>query len=214
MSASFGQDVPPSRHLASVAGLDLLSVPPPAVRAEAVRELAVVLSRGRDPDREVYLERCRRDRVPVLVRPSGGGAVVVAPGIAVASVLDYADPGKHFPQTYFRHFCARVIEGLASCGVAGMGVRGTSDLCLAERKIAGSSLRLWQGRVLFQVAVLVEADLGLLERYLRMPSREPPYRRGRSHRDFVTSLRSEGFGVGTEDVAAALLSALGAGLSP
>ena len=171
-----------------------------------------MLSRGRTPERELFVERCRRDRVPVLVRPSGGGAVVLAPGVVAASVLAYAEPDERFPEPYFRRFSTQAIEALGTCGVAGVVVRGVSDLCLGERKIAGSSLRLWQGRVLFQVALLVEVDVALLERYLRMPSREPTYRRGRSHRDFVTTLKMEGHTVSAPDVTAALRSTFSAAL--
>jgi lipoate-protein ligase A len=206
-------DLPPSRHLASVAGLDLESLSPPVLRVEAVRELGVVLSRGRAPGQELFLERCWRDRVPVVVRPSGGGAVVLTPGVVAASLLDHADPSEPFPGPYFCRYCAQVKEALNGCGVTGISVRGTSDLCLGERKIAGSSLRLWQGRVLFQVAVLVDADIALLERYLRMPSRQPAYRRGRSHREFVTTLALEGHTVSAQEVAAALRTTLAAGLA-
>lgn len=85
-----------------------------------------------------------------------------------------------------------------------VSLRGVSDLCVSDRKIAGSSLRLWKERLLFQIAVLVETDIALLERYLRHPSREPDYRRGRSHRDFVTSLRGAGFSVTVAEVVGAL----------
>jgi lipoate-protein ligase A len=92
--------------------------------------------------------------------------------------------------------------------VAGLEIRGISDLALGERKVAGSSLRLWQGWVLFQVSVLVDADVSLLERYLRAPSREPTYRRGRSHSEFVVTLRGAGLPVACSHVVEALRGVL------
>ena len=198
----------PSPHALALAGVDLVSAPAPVVRVEEAREVVVVLSRSRDPEREVFVDRCHADGVAVVVRPSGGGAVVLAPGVVAASAVAPACPRARFPELYFRRFCGTVADALASCGVEGLEVRGVSDLALGERKVAGSSLRLWQGRVLFQVCVLVEADVSLLERYLRSPSREPAYRQGRSHRDFVITLRAAGFPVACAQVVEALHGAL------
>ena len=116
--------------------------------------------------------------------------------------------GEQFPEPHFRRFCGAAVEALSACGLAGVRMRGVSDLCLGERKIAGSSLRLACGRVLFQISVLVAPDLALFERYLRHPSREPEYRRGRSHREFVTSLREAGFAVTVDEVVSALRARL------
>jgi len=198
----------PSEHVLALAGLPLAGAPPPRVEALAAREVAVVLSRSRDAAREVRLDACRRDRVAVVVRPSGGGAVVLAPGVVVASALHLADGG--FPDRYFARFCAAAAAALAACGVAPTARLGVSDLCLGDRKIAGTSLRLWRERVLFQISVLVDPDLALLDRYLAEPSRAPAYRAGRPHREFVTSLREAGFAVRREALAAALASALAA----
>jgi lipoate-protein ligase A len=103
-----------------------------------------------------------------------------------------------------------VAEALTRCGAVGLEIRGISDLALGERKVAGSSLRLWKGWVLFQVSVLVDVDVRLLERYLRAPSREPRYRRGRPHREFVVTLRGAGLPVACARVVEVLREALAA----
>ncbi len=194
----------PSAHVLSMAGVDLPDARPPLVRVEAAAEVAVVLPRSRDPEREVYLDRCAADGVPVVVRPSGGGAVVLAPGTVAASVLTAVAVEERFPDPFFRTRGEAVAAALGDCGVAGVVQRGVSDLCLGERKIAGSAIRMWGGRLLYQVSILVGPRLELMERYLRMPSREPDYRRGRAHLDFVTSLNAAGFDLTTEEVVAAV----------
>lgn len=198
----------PSAHALSLAGADLPQRTPPLVRVEPAREVVVVLPRSRDPLREVFVERCRGDRVPIVLRPSGGGAVVLSPGVVAASALLDVPAGFVFPEPIFRALGARVSGALGALGAGAVGMRGVSDLCVGDRKIAGSSLRLWRGRALYQVSVLVEPDLDLIDRYLRHPSREPAYRAGRSHRDFVASLRDLVPGVSEAVVADALASAL------
>jgi len=37
--------------------------------------------------------------------------------------------------------------------------------------------------------LLLDADLMLMDRYLKHPPREPAYRQGRSHLDFVMNMR-------------------------
>ena len=196
--------VEPTTHALSMAGVDLLSAQPPIVRVEVAREVVVVLSRSRDPRREADLDRCRADRVPIVVRPSGGGAVLLAPGVVVASVLAAAAGNTYAPGPLFARFGEAVASALGSVGAHDVRMRGVSDLCNGDRKLAGSSLRLWAGRVLYQVSVLVDVDVSLIERYLALPSRQPDYRAGRSHRDFVVTLRELGCGVSREEAAASL----------
>lgn len=198
----------PSAHALSLAGVDLPRAEPPQVRVEAARETVVVLPRSRAVAREVHVERCRHDRVPIVVRPSGGGAVVLARGVVAASVLAAAPSAAAFPEPYFRRFCSAVADRLGGYGVGPVRLRGVSDLCIGDRKVAGSALRLFAGKVLFQISILVEMDIALIERYLPRPSREPDYRDGRNHRDFLVTLREAGATVATARLVAELTETL------
>lgn len=197
---------PPSDHALALAGWPLFAAAQPGLVVAPARETVVVVSRSRSPEREVFFDRCRQDDVPVVLRPSGGGAVVLAVGVLTASIVTRPQGAGHGADREFSRFCRRVCEALERCGVSGIQMRGVSDLCLGDRKIAGTALRLWQGLVLFQVSVLVTMDLSLIDRYLPMPSREPDYRQGRGHREFVTSLYEQGFTV-SESI---LVEAIGA----
>lgn len=200
--------VEPSAHALSLAGVDLERADAPVVRVEAVGEVVVVVSRSRDAAREVYLERCAADRVAVVRRPSGGGAVVLGPGVIAASVVAARSDRPAFPEVWFRHFGNALIGSLAGLGVPAVTMQGISDLCLGDRKIAGSSLRLAGGRVLYQLSLLVDLEVALLDRYLPVPVRQPGYRLGRPHREFVTTLRAEGLDVVPEQALFAVHDAL------
>jgi lipoate---protein ligase len=197
-----------SSAVKELAGLDLLMRREPLLRVQCVNEVMVVISRNRDPEQEVFLGRCLADQVPVVIRPSGGGAVVLSPGVVVVNLLSGTVPDRHLPDFYFRQILSRVIVALSVVGVSGITERGISDLCYNDRKIAGSSLRLQGQLVLFQLSLLVDPDLALISRYLRHPSREPGYRRQRTHDDFVVSLRQLGCTYTPAQVAQELQSAL------
>jgi lipoate-protein ligase A len=94
----------------------------------------------------------------------------------------------------------RIIEALGGLGVRGLSHEGISDIALQGRKILGSSLYRSRDLVLYQGSLLLHPDLSLMDRYLRHPERQPAYRRGRSHREFVTSLRLAGYPLTASEV--------------
>ena len=75
------------------------------------------------------------------------------------------------------------IRGSPMCGV-------TEDLVQGDRKISGSCVYRSLGLVFYSATLLVDPDLDLVERYLTPPPRQPAYRRGRAHRDFMGRLVS------------------------
>lgn len=204
--------VTPSPHALALAGVDLPETHPPVLRVAEAREVVVVLPRSRLPHREIHLQHCEHDRVPVVTRPSGGGAVVLSPGVVTVSVLARTDHPGLLPEPHFVRMGGVVVAALQACGVTGVTQRGVSDLCLGGRKVAGSALRLWGQQVLYQLSLLVDPDLALMDRYLPMPSRQPVYRLGRPHLEFVTTLRHAGFTGSVTRVAGALCDAFAAHL--
>ena len=62
------------------------------------------------------------------------------------------------------------------------------DVAIDDLKVLGSSLYANREVALYQGSLLVDPDLDRIARYLPHPSREPDYRRGRSHAEFLTSL--------------------------
>lgn len=152
----------------------------------------VVVGRGGTPEKEIKNENCLKDAVPVYRRATGGGAVVLSPGTLVFSISKKV--GKSLEIEQYRNRVNRIlIDYLEQRGVLHLGVRGISDLCIKNRKIMGSGIYRSRRTFFFQGSLLVSTDVEIFDRYLKHPPREPDYRQGRSHRDFVTTLKMEGY---------------------
>jgi lipoate-protein ligase A len=171
------------------------------------QRLCVVIGRGNDPRLAVAAEAVALRGIPVYRRPSGGEAVVLSPATAVLSLVfrpDLRRPSRE----YFNRLNEAVRRALEELGAGGVGPAGISDLEIGGRKISGSAI--YRNRhLVFCHAVLNVAESPLtLEELLPMPGRMPEYRRGRPHRDFVTSLHEAGFPLPVETVVDALVRAV------
>ncbi len=138
---------------------------------------------------EVKVDRCRADGVPILRRTSGGGSVVVGPGILCVSVFleEAAAPELSAVDLAQRYVLESIASAIRSVGPA-VDLQGRGDLALAGRKCGGSAqrrLKLW---LMVHCSILYDFDIETIERYLAMPRRQPDYRAGRAHRDFLVSL--------------------------
>ena len=159
------------------------------------RDVRVVIGRGQDPRREVSLDACAAAGVPVHRRATGGGTVVLAPGMVVVALR--LAGGMRAPDDHFALVNAALIPAVeAACGVR-VACRGHGDLAVrgadgVERKVLGASLRQSRQLAAYLGVFLVADATPLMEAYLAHPSREPGYRGGRRHGDFCTSLGAHG----------------------
>lgn len=154
------------------------------------REYFVVVGYANKVASEVNLTACETRQIPVLRRPSGGGAVLQGPGcLNYSLVLRITDDGPFHNISRANHFIMRrnrtALE-LAS-GLA-VGVRGYTDLAVAERKFSGNSQRRKKHFLLFHGTFLLNFDLALVSELLPMPSKQPDYREHRPHSGFLTNL--------------------------
>lgn len=168
--------------------------------------ITCVLGAG-TPERDVDLALCAVTEVPVYRRKGGGGAVVLSPGNLIISAC-YDGSRRQFATQWIGPIAEAIVRALQSVGLAEARVRGLGDVAVGERKVLGSSLYSRRDVALYQGSLLVASDLELIPRYLPHPSREPDYRRGRAHLEFVTTLEQEGYRGGMEPLKAALLREL------
>ena len=153
--------------------------------------VAVVIGRGGRQVLELHRAAVARDGVPLYRRPGGGCAVVLDPGNLVVS-LGLPLEGIGGITSAFAAISAWLGGLLADCAVPGVEQRGVSDLVQGDRKVGGSCIWRTRGLLYYSTTLLVTPDLDLVERYLPHPPREPDYRQGRAHRNFMAGLRARG----------------------
>jgi lipoate-protein ligase A len=139
---------------------------------------------------EVNLDSCKRLAVPVLRRCTGGGTVLQGPGcLNYALLLKIQDDSPltniSKANAFIMNRNRNALNPLLSGKVL---IQGHTDLTLQGTKFSGNSQRRRRLFLLFHGSFLLDLDLDLVEQTLRMPSRQPPYRRDRAHKDFLTNL--------------------------
>lgn len=163
---------------------------PPILRFWELDHPAVVLGASCRLAQDVKVEACRADGVPIARRSSGGGTVVIGPGaLNVTLVLPLAaDPAAYRAvDTAQRAVLDRVAGSLRAEGPP-VEMLGSGDLAVGGRKVAGSAQRRLRAHMMIHFSLLYDFDLPRIDRYLAMPPRQPAYRAGRSHLDFVANL--------------------------
>ncbi len=154
-----------------------------------VPNYGVVLGRSNRAETEVDLEACRANGVPVIRRSSGGGAVVLGPGcLAFSLALPLTETQRlRGVAALTRELMNRMALALTPVS-PGVIACGTSDLAAADRKFSGNAQRWLSKSFLHHGTILYRFDLPRIGRYLRQPSRQPDYRSGRGHDEFVMNV--------------------------
>lgn len=165
----------------------------------------VVLGSSEKPEVVADLEACRRMGVEVVRRSTGGGTVLQTPGVFNYSLTA---PAQGLPNTraVFGVGARLLIDALAGLGIQAEP-KGISDVAVDGRKISGNAMAKRWGGLLLHGTLLLDLNLDLVDACLRHPPREPDYRGGRSHREFLTTLRSLGVSVAAAEVEAAVVDA-------
>jgi len=160
------------------------------LRLWALPQYFVVLGYANKAATEVNLPLCQSLAIPVLRRCTGGGTVLQGAGVLNYSLIlrtDASGPCHSLPATN-RFILERHRDALAKLTTAPVEWRGQSDLAIGGLKFAGNAQRRCRRFLLFHDSFLLHLDLGLLEKILPLPSRQPDYRINRSHSDFLINL--------------------------
>jgi lipoate-protein ligase A len=170
-------------------------------------KLYVILGRANNASSSLWLENIINDKVDVYKRPSGGETVILSPNMAVFSAKMKFDKSMSTKQV-FSKINSLLIRHLSDLGIHDLNTRGISDISIGSRKIVGSSMYLNKNVIFYHAVLNISEDVSLISKYLKHPTREPDYRMGRSHLEFVTSLQNEGYDIDYSIVAQKLTLAL------
>jgi lipoate-protein ligase A len=149
----------------------------------------VVLGHSNRFRSEVDLTACAEHRISILRRLSGGGTVMQGPGcLNYCLIFNSHDHRLRNISDTFRYVLERhrlFIEQIAGIEVR---IEGISDLAVAGRKISGNAQYRKARYVLVHGTFLLNFDLSMIARFLRMPDKQPAYRQHRPHSEFTTNL--------------------------
>lgn len=168
----------------------------------------VVVGYGNKVATEVNVPASNQRKTPILRRCSGGGTVVQGPGcLNYAVTLRVTTAAELATVTgtnrYVMERNAAAIRKLLATATsrrtkeqAGrwqhVSIEGCTDLVVnhdgALMKFSGNAQRRRRDSVLFHGTLLYDFDLALATELLNAPSKQPDYRRSRTHREFITNI--------------------------
>jgi len=163
-----------------------------ALRIGECPHWAIVIGKGEKIGEVIDVGRARSDGIEIVRRSSAGGSVVVGPGnLNVSVVAVHPRTGRDLHGAY------RLVQGAIAEALNKLGVPARfippGDIAIGDRKISGTAQASRRRGFLVHSTLLVSMDPARMDPYLRHPPREPDYRAGRAHRDFVTTINEAGY---------------------
>jgi lipoate-protein ligase A len=159
----------------------------------------IILGASNRVEEALYLENVKKDNITVLKRPSGGQTVMLTPNNLIVAVV-FHEPNGLQPKDIFDQINLLIISVLEKENIHGLSMKGISDIAIDGKKISGSAIYRSKDALLYHAVLNLGEPATTFERYLKHPTREPDYRDGRKHSEFVTSLKEVGYTKNYEDV--------------
>ncbi len=183
----------PVFHLASLEAVWRSLDEGPAPETMILRRLSpcVLLGASQEAAREVALGECSTRGIPVLRRPSEGGAIYCDRNCLLFSIVcrRRGSLGAS-PEEVLTGWANVLIEAFERLGMpSGACFARPNDIAIAEKKVAGLTMTDWYGIRSVSGSVLIDADLETMAAVLT-PNPEKLGRHGAARiADRVTTLR-------------------------
>lgn len=146
---------------------------------------SIIVGRHQNTLEEIDEDFIRVSGLPVVRRPTGGGAVYHDEGNLNFSFLTVVD--KNYPPS-FADFLAPIVDALADLGVSAR-FSSRNDITVAGRKISGSAQRRSGFRMLHHGTLMVDLDTSVLGKALAGNPDKYTSKGVASHKSRVANLR-------------------------
>lgn len=146
----------------------------------------LILGASNSAEESLITENVNADNIQVYKRPSGGQSVLLSPKTLVISAL--LTDQNFSSKEIFRKTNSLIIAGLKYFSTETFSLCGISDIAIGDKKILGSSMYHSKDKYFYHAVLNISESTDVISKYLKHPSKEPDYRRGRNHSDFITSL--------------------------
>lgn len=143
---------------------------PNTLRFLRFRPPAVLVGYHQDVEQEVRLEFVNQNGIDINRRLTGGGAIYFDSSSIGWEVIASKDsiPSGYSMERVFRLMGECVVNGLKSIGVEA-SFRPRNDIVVKSRKISGTGCVEREGAFLFQGTLLVDFDVEMMIKTLRIP---------------------------------------------
>ncbi len=176
-------------------GIRLWANPPSVILGRTCKSQENVTEQLLDAFRTTSPSRPASGMPYLCRRSSGGGTVLHGPGNINYSIFLSLDK---FPKTYDVKNSYKMILGMVQRALEAQGVnceiRGQSDLALSDesghlKKISGNAQFRKYGVLMHHGTLITRKNLvESVAQFLKHPPKEPDYRKGRDHGDFLGSV--------------------------
>lgn len=133
-----------------------------------------------------------KDNITVMKRRTGGQTVMLTPNNLIISAV-ITDESVMKPKDVFNNFNDIIISAIEKDHNEKFSTRGISDIALGDKKIMGSSMYRGKEKLFYHAVLNYNEPPSTFQKYLKHPSIEPDYRKGRMHDEFVTTLVATGY---------------------
>ncbi len=157
-----------------------------------VQDTSLVIGYGEDAAKTVHIRACKDRGIPIIKRFTGGGTVLISEkslNYSLIVPLSRANGwGDLVPS--FQAINGIIVDALKDFQLTAK-IEEDTDITVNSKKIAGSSQSRRWGVLCHHGTILIDSETENIEMLIKNPTKQPKYRNGRTHKDFLTSLKQE-----------------------